>query len=75
MQVAPISWNKESRFRLPVQVWKDLMELHLANTAWLSLRRDVFDDLYRFKIRKGLATFEETIEHMLTIAEGERPVS
>jgi len=75
LQVAPISWNKESRFRLPIQVWKDLMDLHFRNTVCLNLRRDVFDDLYRFKIRKGLATFEDAIQHMLTIAERERPVS
>lgn len=75
LQVAPISWNKEAGFRLPVQVWQELMDLHFPNTACLPLRRDVFDDLYRFKISKGLATFEDAIHHMLTIAERERPAS
>ncbi len=75
LQVAPISWNKEARFRLPVQVWKSLLDLHYPNAVCLNLRRDVFDELYRFKVSAGLATFEETIERMLTIAERERPVS
>lgn len=75
LQVAPISWNKEARFRLPVQVWKSLMELHHSNAVNLNLRRDVFEELYRFKMNQGLATFEETIERMLAMAERERPVS
>jgi Family of unknown function (DUF6084) len=73
LQVVPISWNKEARFRLPVQLWKNAIELHYPNAAYLILRRDVFEDLYRFKISKGLATFEEAIQNMLTIAERERP--
>lgn len=75
LQVAPISWNKEARFRLPVQVWKTLMDLHYPDTACLNLRRDVFDELYRFKMNAGLATFEEAIQRMLTIAERERRAS
>ncbi len=75
LQVAPISWNKEARFRLPVQVWKNLMDLHYPNAVCLNLRRDVFDELYQFKMREGLASFDETIQRMLTIAEREHPVS
>lgn len=75
LQVAPISWNKEARFRLPLQTWKDLLEFHYPNAACLHLRRDVFDELYRYKVSTGLATFEETIRRMLALAEQERPVS
>lgn len=75
LQVAPISWNKEARFRLPVQVWKSLMDLHYPNAVCLNLRRDVFDELYRFKMSEGLATFEDTIQRMLAAAQRERPVS
>jgi len=75
LQVAPISWNKEARFRLPVETWKSLMDLHYPNAVCLNLRRDVFDELYRFKVSLGLVTFEETIQHMLAIADRERPFS
>ena len=75
LQVCPISWNKEARFRLPVGVWKSVIDLHYPNAAHLSLDRDVFEELYRYKISKGLTTFEEAIRHMLTIAERERPAS
>lgn len=75
LQVAPISWNKEARFRLPVEAWKSLMDMHYPHAVCLHLQRDVFDDLYRFKMSLGVATFEEAIRRMLAIAERERPVS
>ena len=27
LQVAPISWDKETRFRLPLKVWRDMMDV------------------------------------------------
>ena len=74
LQVAPLPWNTEARFGFPVEVWKAAMDLHYPNTACLHLRRDVFDELYRFKAEHGLATFEEAIEQMLAIAGREQPV-
>ena len=49
MQVAPISWDKEARFNLPVKVWRDMMDTYYPNTAWICLRRDVFERLYRLQ--------------------------
>jgi len=65
MQVAPISWDKEARYRLPVKVWKDLMDMYYPNSAWLSLRRDTFEKLYQFKMREGIPTWEEALEKAL----------
>ena len=50
LQVAPISWVKETRFRLPVAVWKEMMDLYYPNSAWLCLRRVVFDRLHQSKV-------------------------
>ncbi len=69
LQVAPISWNQECVYRLPAQTWRELMDRHYPNTAWLSLRRDTFDRLYAHKRRYSLMTWEETIEHLLKTAE------
>jgi len=65
LQAEPIPWNAEARFALPVAVWKEAVDLHHPNTAWLGLRRDNFERLYRFKVRHGLATFDEALERML----------
>jgi hypothetical protein len=71
LQVAPISWTKETRFRLPLKVWKDMMDTYYPNTAWLCLRRDVFEDLQRFKVERGIPTWEQAIELMLSESRDE----
>jgi hypothetical protein len=69
LQVAPISWDKETPFRLPVKVWREMMNTYYPNTAWLNLRRDVFERLYQYKVQHSLPTWEEAIERMLPVGE------
>jgi hypothetical protein len=65
MQIVPVSWEKEAPFRLPVRVWKEMMEWYFPNSAWIRVRKDVFDALYAYKAREALPTWEATIEHLL----------
>jgi hypothetical protein len=65
LQVAPISWVKEAKYRLPVKVWKDLMDVYYPNSAWLALQRDTFEKLYQYKMREGIPTWEEALERAL----------
>jgi len=65
LQVAPISWDKEAKFRLPIQPWKEMMDLYYPNSAWLCLSREVFERLYRHKVRLGAPTWEEMLEGLL----------
>jgi hypothetical protein len=74
LQVAPISWAKEARFRLPVATWRQLMATYYPNLAWLQLRQDVFDRLYRYKVRHGIPTWEQVVERILTVVDEEAPV-
>jgi hypothetical protein len=68
-QVAPISWSKETRFRLPVDTWRSLMDTYYPNVAWLCLRRDVFERLYQYKVRHGIPTWEAALEKILDECE------
>jgi hypothetical protein len=65
LQVAQIPWNKEAAYRLSVPVWKNMMEAYYPNTAWLCLRKDVFDRLYEHKVRNGLTSWEQALEKLL----------
>jgi hypothetical protein len=65
LQVAPISWDKEAKYRLPLKVWKDLMDMYYPNSAWLALQRDTFEKLYQYKVREGIPTWEEALERAL----------
>ncbi len=65
LQVGQIAWDKESSFELPVQLWRDLMEHHYPNSAWLTLSCGVFERVYAYKRRRGLATWDEALENLL----------
>ena len=65
LQVAPIPWDKEARFRLPVKAWHDMMEIYYPNSAWLCLRKDVFERLYQYKVQHGIPTWEQALERIL----------
>jgi hypothetical protein len=65
LQVAPISWDKEARFRLPVKVWRDMMQFYYPNSAWLCLHKDAFERLYQYKVRHGIPSWEEVIESIV----------
>jgi len=75
LQVQQISWNKESSFRMPVALWRELMDAHYPNTAWLYLHRDVFDRLYAYRRAHGIATWEETLERLLPALENAEAVA
>jgi hypothetical protein len=69
LQVQQIPWDKECTYRMPVRVWQALMDHHYPGTAWLSLNRDIFDRLYAYRRRRGLATWDQAIERLLPAAE------
>jgi hypothetical protein len=65
LQTARISWEAEAEYRLPVAVWRDVMEHAFPGTAWLRLRKDSFDRLCAFKSRNALATWEDAFDALL----------
>jgi hypothetical protein len=71
MQVVPISWSKEARLNMPVKTWRDMMDAHYPNSAWLCLQRDVFDRLHEYKVRHGIPTWEQALGSILHTAEVE----
>ena len=71
LQIVQIPWEKEAEFRLPVRLWRDMIEQYFPNTAWLRIRRDTFDRLQDYRFLKGLLTWEETLEELLAASEEE----
>jgi hypothetical protein len=65
LQVAQVPWDREANFRLPLAVWREMMDMHYPNTAWLCLHRDAFEQLYTYKVRHGLPTWEQAIARAL----------
>ena len=71
LQVARISWEKEAEFRLPVRLWKEMMDHYFPNSAWIRLHRDAYNRLYDYKLRMGHPTWEAAVESLLRASEQE----
>jgi len=71
LQVGQIPWSKEAFYRLPVATWKAMIARYYPNSAWIRLHKDVFDQLYRYKIARGLPTWEDVIARLLQASDEE----
>jgi len=71
LQISQISWEKEANYRLPVSIWKEMMNHYYPNSAWLNIRRDVFGKLQDYKMRNALPSWEQALEKLLPAEEGE----
>ncbi len=74
LQVGQISWSKEATYRLPVALWREMIERYFPNSAWIRMRKDVFDRLYQYKATHSLPTWEEVFVQLLQ-ASGEEAQS
>jgi Family of unknown function (DUF6084) len=71
LQVQQVPWHKEAAYRLPVSVWREAIDMHFPNSAWLRLSLPTLDELLRFKNRAALPTWDATIAALLArAAEG-----
>jgi hypothetical protein len=65
LQVQQVPWSKEATYRLPVSVWREAIDAHFPNSAWIRMTRHTLDDLQRFKTGQALPTWDATIAALL----------
>ena len=65
LQVGRIGWDKDASYRLPVSVWRDMIDRYFPDSAWLRLRRAEFDRLAAYKARHTLLTWEQVVDRLL----------
>jgi Family of unknown function (DUF6084) len=65
LAVEQVPWSAECTYRLPVSVWRDMVDRYFPGSAWLRLDRDVVDALARFKSREALPTWGAAITALL----------
>lgn len=61
----PISWNVEAAYRLPVSVWRGVMDLYFPNSGWVRVSRDTLDRLQHFKAAQAVPTWDQAFELLL----------
>lgn len=65
LQTARLSWEQEAEYRMPVTLWKEVMERYFRGTAWVRLRKDRFDRLAAYKARHALASWDDALDQLL----------
>jgi hypothetical protein len=75
LQVQQVPWSKEASYRLPVSVWREAIDVHFPNSAWIRMSLHTLDELQQFKTRQALPTWDATLAALLARAadEAERP--
>jgi Family of unknown function (DUF6084) len=71
-EVELVPWSLEDRRRVPVAVWRDLMDRFFPNSGWIRLHRESLDALLRFKAARAVPTWDDAIAALLKEA-GEAP--
>jgi hypothetical protein len=69
VSVQPVPWNVEASYRLPVKVWRDLMNLYFPNSGWLRLRCETIDALTQYKAERAIPSWDDVLELLLKEAQ------
>ena len=60
--VEQVPWPKEATYRLPVSVWREIMDRFFPGSGWIRIRRDTLDALQRVKAVRALTTWDDVLE-------------
>lgn len=65
LQMSLVPWSATTDFRMPVAVWKELVEHYYPQSAWVGLSADTLAALQREKARRGAHTFDSCVRDLL----------
>jgi hypothetical protein len=64
-EVEQVPWACEARWRLPVRVWRDMIDAFFPNSGYLRVSGDVLKELAAFRAGHDLISWDETLRHLL----------
>lgn len=68
MWIEQVPWHAEARYKMPVAVWREMMDVHFPGSGWLRLRRDTIDALAEFRASRALPTWDDAVIAVLDAA-------
>ncbi len=69
LQIQQVPWSKEAHFRLPLALWREAIEAHFPDSAWIKMSRSTLSELLAFKSRHALPTWDATLAALLKHAD------
>ena len=73
LQAQQVPWSSEAAYRMPVSIWREAIDAHFPDSAWIKMTRRTLDELLRFKTRNALPTWDATLRELLAGAAGHTP--
>jgi hypothetical protein len=65
LQIGRVGWDQEADYRLPVSAWREMIDRHFPDTAWLRVRRETWERLAAYKARGTHMSWDDAIEELL----------
>ncbi len=65
MQIVQISWQESADFRLPIAAWQRMIDAYYPNRGWVPAGTETIERLRRFKLERGLPSYEAALERLL----------
>jgi hypothetical protein len=73
VMVDPVPWDREASFRMPVAVWREMIEAHFGGTGWLRMGQHTIEALSRFRSERALPSWDDAFAHLLKEAGEDVP--
>jgi Family of unknown function (DUF6084) len=65
MQIAQVPWDRAADFRMPVEVWKEMVAHYYPHSGWARLHADTLAALTRRRAERGLPSLDATVAELL----------
>lgn len=63
--VQQVSWDRDDRFDMPVEVWRELISQHYPDRGWVRLGHETTAALASFKSTRGLLDLDAAVDTLL----------
>lgn len=64
-RVQQIPWDREARYRLPVAIWREVIDRYFPNSGWVRADRSTLAALEHFKRTHGLTSPGQALARLL----------
>jgi hypothetical protein len=63
--VEQVPWECESRYAMPVTVWREMIDSYFPNSGWLRADAEIIKELAAYRARRDFISWDETLRALL----------
>lgn len=63
--VEQVPWDCDTSYKMPIAVWKQMMEVYYPGSGWMRVDHDVVSAVADYRAEHGFTTWDETLTHLL----------